>query len=351
MPDQQNSTTGFGLWVFNARDGFMLIGAILGRFPQNLSTLRQSDRLILAGFAGLAAVVTLGAAVVAGPVYAAIQLLGFGAHGLSLLNQRLEYNHHKLAVQPIVSGGIALQQTLLGGFGYAVMAGVAAARSWTFSMIPETPRLGPVRTAIAVGYAGTGITMIAGLSALTGRYENLLTIPSMLMGTVADRCPSDENDPSKDFTRHARLLRFFANANNALFNMFVSHSWAGLTTDILATANLKNAIQDYDMPHQKSDGSSLTHSEALLEYGRSILTLKPVCGLSLNALKTQMVDEFKGSEPEVFNPVKASTPLSIKPGVELKPSFASPSKAASAQASPDLPSSNPADNPSPGIPQ
>lgn len=276
---------GFSLWAKNAKEGFTQIREMVIGASGHIRNLKVSDKAILLGFTALTVAVTGGAALWAGPASAAIQLLGFGASGLALINQRLQYNHHKLAVQPVVGIGMTAQQALLGGYGYAVMAAVAGLRAWTFSMIPETPKLAKLRTGIALGYAGIGMGLITVLSVATGRYENMLTVPSMLMGTVADRMPSSEN-AAKDFTRHARLLRMLANGNNALFNAFVSGSWAGLFSDGLATANLKNAIRDYDVPVAQRDGTKMGKAESVRAYMRSILKVEPIQGLTPNMLQS-----------------------------------------------------------------
>ncbi len=288
--DDPQAPSGFSLWFKNAREGSNQIFRLIHDAPQNYRHATKVDKAILFSFGGLAVAVTTLAGILAGPAMAGIQALGFLSSGASLLNQRLQFNHHKLAVQPAISGGMAVQQLLLGGFGYAVMAGIAAGRSWIFAMIPEDKKYGTLRTGIALGFAGAGIAGIAALSLTTGRLANLLTIPSMLMGTIADRMPSS-TDPAKDHTRFARLLRCIACANNALFNAVVSGSWAGLFNDTLATANLRSAIRDYDVPTQNENGKPLTRKESLSRYARSLFTAEPPLGLTPHQVKNAVVVE------------------------------------------------------------
>ena len=215
-------------------------------------------------------------------------------------------------MQPAISGGMAVQQLLLGGFGYAVMAGIAAARSWIFAMIPEGKKYGALRTGIASGFAAAGIASITALSVTTGHLANLMTIPSMLMGTIADRITSSE-DPRKDQTRFARLLRCVACTNNSFFNMVVSGSWAGIFSDTLAALNLRNAIRDYDVPTQDENGKPLSHKESLSRYLHSLLKREPPLGLTPHQIKNAPVEEFQKATPTPATTTRKPTAQNTMP--------------------------------------
>ncbi len=290
--EKTGQRVGLARWAHNAGEALRQIGQMVVQFPSTFKTLKATDKLLLGGFVVLAAGTTGGAALLAGPVMAGIQGAGFAFGALSLMNQRLQYNHNKMAIQPIISGGSAVQQLLLGGFGYAVMSGIAGTRAWVFSMLPEDPKYGKLRTGIALGFAAAGVAGITALSVLTGRYENMMTIPSMLMGTTADRMPSSE-DPQKDHTRYARLLRTVANLNNTAFNVFVSHSAAGALMDSIGAVNLKSAIDTYDVPVQHNDGRKMSPAESLRGYFNSLLQATPPKGKTPHMIKTEELQALK----------------------------------------------------------
>lgn len=348
--DEQKPLSGFALWRKNSREGEGQILEIVKNTRKNYPGLKKSDQLIILSFGGFAAGSIALAGALFGPWAAIVQGIGFVANSTALINARLKLNHHKIAVQPGPSMLMAFQQVLLGGFGYAIMAGIAAVRPWIFSMIPEGSKYNKLKTGIALGFAGIGIAGITTLSIATGRLAHLMTIPSMLMGTVADRIPSSE-DPKKDQTRFARLFRGLACANNTLYNVFVSGSAAGIFTDALATLNFRNAIRENDVPEKDENGQPLSRKESLSRYMTSLINREPPIGLTPKQIEDAEKTTKIKAEPVMaatMTPAPAPQPTMDHKLSELSATSAFKPTAAGDTSTTPAPAERPVTPPAPG---
>ncbi len=204
------------------------------------------------------------AMVTAGVGLLGAQVLGLAAYGTMLVAQNMKNKQDIMNVLPIATGALGVQKLLIGGLGYAIMAGVASLRATAMNAI-STDR--PIaRTAVAWGLWAGGAALL--IPASIAQPMNALPLASMTLATVADLTPASD-------TRYARLMRGIAFVNNTLYSAFFTHSLPNTLLDATVGATIANSIKKYDVP-ASPEGQKIPLWDRVKLYAENMLANKPM---------------------------------------------------------------------------
>lgn len=281
-------------WIKNLREGVSQISASVRNYPAEFKAMSFGQKFSSLAFG--AAVITAG--IVSAPAAAAgagallVHGMGMAAFGGVLLSMRLKENRHLNACQPLVAYTLTAQKMFLGAYGYAVMAALAGTRAIVMSALPDDEQHQSLRKKVAYGFAAVGVVGVGATGVMLSPW-NFLPMASTLMGTAASALISKHS-------RHARVLYFIANCNNAVYSWFFSGSVGATMVDGMAGLNITKAIGMHDIPAATKDGQKLPMAGRLSAYFSSLAGRVP-SNLVSSAEYREMVSEM-GAE---FN-VKSS---------------------------------------------
>lgn len=260
-------------WATNTGKAFKLVAAEAMTFPEKYKTLSPAGKAgawIWGGavaatcVAGFFIPVLPGAMVTTGIGLLAAQGIGLAAYGTMLVAQNMKNKQDIMNVLPIATGALGLQKLLIGGVGYAIMAGVASLRATAMNAIGADRPI--ARTAAAWGLWAGGAALLVPATIL--QPMNALPLASMTLATVADLTPASD-------TRYARLMRGIAFVNNTLYSAFFTHSLPNTLLDATVGATIANSIKKYDVP-ASPEGAKVPLWNRIQLYAQNMLTHKPM---------------------------------------------------------------------------
>ena len=186
------------------------------------------------------------------------QILGTSALSTVFVMQRLKNNKHVNALGVPLAAILAVQKSLLGAWGYAVMAGIASTRSFVMGMLPDDENSERLRRRLSYVFAGTGIAAV-GATGLFISPWNFLPMASMLAGTAASSMINSKS-------HIARLFHVFGNSSNATYSGAYSGSAAAGMIDLMGLSNVLTTIAENDIPQRRANGDKLSMQEKLQGY-------------------------------------------------------------------------------------
>lgn len=241
------------------KDAFKIAASYPKRFSEK-STLGKAISLLKLGVVGASLPLSMAAG-----VGLTASLVGTTALAGTFLVMRLPKNKGINALQPFVASAVTAQKLVLGAYGYAVMAGIAAVRTATMAMLPDDEKYMPLRKKVGYGFAAVGIFAV-GATGLFISPWNFLPMASMLMGTAASTMTSTNS-------HKARALYFIANLNNAFYSGVYSDSVAAVAIDGTAALNITTAAKENgDFPARIQNGEKQSLRKRTGQYLRSLFS-------------------------------------------------------------------------------
>ncbi len=234
---------------------------IVQSYPQRFKEKNTFGKILSVG---KVAAVPLSIYLTSGTTLSTAAIIGAATLSMVMLMLRMKNNKHKNAMGAPIAYANMAQKLLLGGTGYAIMAGIAGTRGLVMAALPDTKESERLRNRVGFAFAATGIGLIGVVAHQKQELWELLPMASMLLGTLASTKINDKS-------YQARVCHVIANTNNFIYSMLYSGAAGPAMIDATGASLAATTIAENDIPKQKRTGERLSLSKRATAYFQTVI--------------------------------------------------------------------------------